>query len=127
MRASPTLPRRSCPSTAGVVDTGTTFILIATDVFAKYQSATGAAWDDVTGLLTVSSAKYEALNNLDFHIGKVRHFCQPPYRYNVVHDEIYVIASTTNFGVERTRPDLGVRNESEGFLCKMVNKGYQGR
>ncbi|KAG2357595.1 aspartic proteinase [Suillus spraguei] len=57
-------------STTGIVDTGTTFLLIATDALAKYQSATGATLDEkVTGLLTVSSAKYSALKNLDFHIG----------------------------------------------------------
>ncbi|KAG2368437.1 aspartic proteinase from Irpex Lacteus [Suillus spraguei] len=56
-------------STAGIVDTGTTFIYIATDGFVKYQSATGATLDEATGLLTVSSAKYNALKNLDFHIG----------------------------------------------------------
>ncbi|KAG2351189.1 aspartic proteinase from Irpex Lacteus [Suillus spraguei] len=56
-------------STAGIVDTGTTFIYIATDAFAKYQSATGATLDEATALLTVSSAKYNTLKNLDFHIG----------------------------------------------------------
>ncbi|KAG2360775.1 aspartic peptidase domain-containing protein, partial [Suillus spraguei] len=65
-------------STAGIVDTGTTFLLIATDALAKYQSATGATLDEkVTGLLTVSSAKYNALKNLDFHIGKETYSLTP--------------------------------------------------
>ncbi|KAG2076048.1 acid protease [Suillus decipiens] len=57
-------------STAGVVHTATAFILIATDAFTKYQSATGATLDEATGLLAVSSARYNALKNLDFHIVK---------------------------------------------------------
>ncbi|KAG2067516.1 acid protease [Suillus decipiens] len=56
-------------STAGIFQTGTSFILIATDALAKYQSATGAVLDEKTGFLTVSSAQYSALKNLDFHIG----------------------------------------------------------
>ncbi|KAG2064579.1 acid protease [Suillus decipiens] len=35
-----------------------------------YQSATGAASDKVNSLLTVSSARYNTLKNLDFYIGK---------------------------------------------------------
>ncbi|KAG2076961.1 acid protease [Suillus decipiens] len=57
-------------STAGVVDSGTTFIFIATDAFIKYQSATGATLDKASGYLTISLAQYNALKNLDFHIGK---------------------------------------------------------
>lgn len=37
-------------STAGIVDTGTTLILIATDAYNKYVSATGAKLDSTTGL-----------------------------------------------------------------------------
>ncbi|KAG2065013.1 aspartic proteinase [Suillus decipiens] len=57
-------------TTAGIVDTGATLILIATDAFVKYKSATGATLDEMTGLLTISSPQYKALKNLDFHIGK---------------------------------------------------------
>ncbi|KAG2076957.1 acid protease [Suillus decipiens] len=64
-------------STAGIVDTGTTLILIATDALAKYQSATGATLDDATGLLVISSARYKALKNLDFHIDKERYTLTP--------------------------------------------------
>ncbi|KAG2357097.1 aspartic peptidase A1 [Suillus spraguei] len=56
-------------STAGIFQTGTSFILIATDALTKYQSATGAALDKKTGFLTVSSAQYSVLKNLNFHIG----------------------------------------------------------
>ncbi|KAG2368813.1 aspartic peptidase domain-containing protein [Suillus spraguei] len=56
--------------TAGIVDSGTTFIFIATDAFTKYQSATGATLDKATGCLTISSVQYDALKDLDFRIGK---------------------------------------------------------
>ncbi|KAG2073928.1 acid protease [Suillus decipiens] len=41
-----------------------TFILIVTDAFTKYQSATGATLDTAIGYLMVSSANYSALKNL---------------------------------------------------------------
>ncbi|KAG2156568.1 aspartic peptidase domain-containing protein [Suillus bovinus] len=56
-------------STAGIVDTGTTLIYIASDAYSKYQSATGATLDGVTGLLSISSTQYNALKNLSFKIG----------------------------------------------------------
>ncbi|KAG2363009.1 aspartic peptidase domain-containing protein [Suillus spraguei] len=56
-------------STAGIVDTGTTLIYIATDAFDKYQSATGATVDSSTGFLTVTSEQYANLQTLYFNIG----------------------------------------------------------
>jgi hypothetical protein len=44
-------------------------VLIASDAFSAYQSATGATSDESTGLLTITSAQYAALSNLDFNIG----------------------------------------------------------
>ncbi|KAG2078091.1 aspartic peptidase A1 [Suillus decipiens] len=64
-------------STAGIVDTGTTFILIATNAFTIYQSATGGTLDKATGCLMISSAQYAALKNLDFHIGKETYTLTP--------------------------------------------------
>ncbi|KAG0695389.1 aspartic peptidase domain-containing protein, partial [Suillus ampliporus] len=55
--------------TAGIVDTGTTLILIASDAFANYQSATGATLDQITGLLAVTLTQYDALQNLNFNVG----------------------------------------------------------
>ncbi|KAG2068135.1 acid protease, partial [Suillus decipiens] len=55
--------------TAGIVDTGTTLVLIASDAFSTYQSATGAIEDESTGLLRITSTQYSALKNLDFHVG----------------------------------------------------------
>ncbi|KAG2363833.1 aspartic peptidase domain-containing protein [Suillus spraguei] len=55
--------------TAGIVDTGTTFILIATDAFHKYRSATGGTLDEDTGLLKISPDQYKRLSSLFFNIG----------------------------------------------------------
>ncbi|KAG1737746.1 acid protease [Suillus lakei] len=54
---------------AGIVDTGTTLILIATDAFIKYQLATGATLDPNTGLLMITSDQYANLQTLNFNIG----------------------------------------------------------
>jgi len=58
-------------STAGIVDTGTTLVLIATDAFQAYQKATGAKLDNSTGLLTVTESQFENLQSLFFNIGGV--------------------------------------------------------
>ncbi|KAG2136371.1 aspartic peptidase domain-containing protein [Suillus bovinus] len=55
--------------TAGIVDTGTTLILIASNAFSAYQSATGAIEDETTGLLLITSTQYSALMNLNFNVG----------------------------------------------------------
>ncbi|KAG2357358.1 aspartic peptidase domain-containing protein [Suillus spraguei] len=55
--------------TAGIVDTGTTFLYLASDAFHKYQAATGATRDQTTRLLRISPNRYNTLQNLDFHIG----------------------------------------------------------
>lgn len=56
-------------STAGIVDTGTTLVLIASDAFQKYQKATGAKEDQTTGLLTLTEQQFENLQSLFFNIG----------------------------------------------------------
>ena len=56
-------------STAGIVDTGTTLLLIATDAFDAYTAATGAALDSTTGLLSISPENYANLQSLFFHVG----------------------------------------------------------
>lgn len=78
-------------STAGVVDTGTTLILIATgecrveiecratrrsclmsgftDAFQTYQSKTGSTLDSATGMLSITSTQYSNLQSLTFNIG----------------------------------------------------------
>lgn len=59
-------------STAGIVDTGTTLVYIATDAYNKYVKATGAKLDSDTGLLTVTASQYASLKSLYFTIGGVR-------------------------------------------------------
>ncbi|KAG6329087.1 hypothetical protein ID866_10002 [Astraeus odoratus] len=56
-------------TTAGIVDTGTTLILIATDALSRYQSLTGAEKDSDTGLLRITPAQYDTLQSLYFNIG----------------------------------------------------------
>ncbi|KAI5118252.1 hypothetical protein M0805_007501 [Coniferiporia weirii] len=55
--------------TAGIVDTGTTLLYLATDAFNAYQKATGATLDSTTGLLKISSSQYDNLQSLFFSIG----------------------------------------------------------
>ncbi|KAG2120232.1 acid protease [Suillus clintonianus] len=57
-------------SAAGIVDTGTTLILIASDAFDSYKSGTGAILDASTGLLKISSDQYNQLSSLFFEIGE---------------------------------------------------------
>ncbi|KIP05511.1 hypothetical protein PHLGIDRAFT_119740 [Phlebiopsis gigantea 11061_1 CR5-6] len=56
-------------STAGIVDTGTTLILIASDAFATYEELTGGVMDETTGLLRITPAQFSNLQSLFFNIG----------------------------------------------------------
>ncbi|KAH7909812.1 acid protease [Hygrophoropsis aurantiaca] len=56
-------------TTAGIVDTGTTLLLLATDAFQAYQQATGGTQDQTTGLLTITEEQYNNLQSLYFNIG----------------------------------------------------------
>jgi len=53
-------------TTAGIVDTGTTLVLLATDGFTRYRSATGAVADATTGLLRLTTAQFANLQSLFF-------------------------------------------------------------
>ncbi|KAF9245850.1 aspartic peptidase domain-containing protein [Melanogaster broomeanus] len=64
-------------STAGIVDTGTTLILLASNAYSRYQTATGATLDNYTGLLRLTSTQYSALQNLNFHIGSATYVLTP--------------------------------------------------
>ncbi|KAJ8521841.1 hypothetical protein ONZ45_g1526 [Pleurotus djamor] len=57
------------PLTAGIVDTGTTLFLLASDAFAVYQQVTGGVLDNNTGLLRITPEQFANLKNLDLHIG----------------------------------------------------------
>jgi hypothetical protein len=54
---------------AGILDTGTTLLLLASDAFARYKTSTGAEMDAHTGLLALSKANYHKLKDLVFAIG----------------------------------------------------------
>ncbi|THH13076.1 hypothetical protein EW146_g7101 [Bondarzewia mesenterica] len=57
-------------TTAGIVDTGTTLILLASDAFRRYRSATRAVADNNTGLLRLTTAQYKNLQSLFFTVGR---------------------------------------------------------
>ena len=56
-------------NSAGIVDTGTTLVLLATNIYNEYVKATGATLDETTGLLRISSSQFSALEDLNFDIG----------------------------------------------------------
>jgi len=64
-------------TTAGIVDTGTTLLMIATDAFQAYEKATGAKLDKTTGLLTITESQFNNLQSLFFNIGGVSYELTP--------------------------------------------------
>lgn len=56
-------------STAGIVDTGSTLVLLPSDAFDIYTNTTGAASDYKTGLLKISEENYNKLESMYFEIG----------------------------------------------------------
>ncbi|KAF9275613.1 hypothetical protein BGZ88_002242 [Linnemannia elongata] len=54
--------------TAGIVDHGTTLLLLATDAFQKFQSATGGVPDAATRLLKITADQYATLKPLNFNV-----------------------------------------------------------
>ncbi|PFH52246.1 hypothetical protein AMATHDRAFT_46374 [Amanita thiersii Skay4041] len=57
--------------TAGIVDTGTTLILLASDAISRYQSLTGAVFDGATGLLRLTTTQFANLQSLFFNVNGV--------------------------------------------------------
>ncbi|EJC99400.1 family A1 protease [Fomitiporia mediterranea MF3/22] len=57
------------PSTAGIVDTGTTLFLLPTDAFNTYTTLTGATMDNNVGLLSLTPENFANLQSLFFNIG----------------------------------------------------------
>lgn len=55
--------------TSGIVDTGTTLLMLSTDAFNTYTSLTGATEDETTGLLTITPANYASVQSLFMSIG----------------------------------------------------------
>ncbi|KZV97332.1 aspartic protease [Exidia glandulosa HHB12029] len=58
-------------SSAGIVDTGTTLILLTQSAFSAYVAGAGAVPDPTTGLLSVTPTQFAALPTLDVVIGGV--------------------------------------------------------
>ncbi|KAI0741300.1 acid protease [Daedaleopsis nitida] len=58
-------------NTAGIVDTGTTLMLIPTDAFSRYERATGAKMDNTVGLLKITNNQFISLPSLFFTINGV--------------------------------------------------------
>ncbi|KAH9896007.1 aspartic proteinase from Irpex Lacteus [Cubamyces lactineus] len=52
-----------------IFDTGTSLVLLATDVFQTYVSVVGAEFDEATTLYRITPAAYESLQSLFFTIG----------------------------------------------------------
>ncbi|KAF5366346.1 hypothetical protein D9757_011466 [Collybiopsis confluens] len=61
----------------GIVDTGTTLIYLTPNSFNSYIKATGAVFDDDTGLYKLTTAQFSALKNLNFVIGGVAYSLTP--------------------------------------------------
>ena len=59
-------------TTAGIVDTGTTLLLLESEAYQTYMSLTGAVQDEATGLLTIAPEQFQSLKSLFFNIGGVR-------------------------------------------------------
>ncbi|KAJ3753637.1 family A1 protease [Lentinula raphanica] len=56
-------------SLSGIVDTGTTLLYLEENGFDKYIEATGGTFDDNTGLYKITTAQFNALEDLVFTIG----------------------------------------------------------
>ncbi|KAG2367619.1 aspartic peptidase domain-containing protein [Suillus spraguei] len=89
--------------TSGIVDTGTTLILIATNAYSKYISATGANEAQMTSLLRITPTKY---NDLNFKVGSNTYALTPNGQIwpRVLHtsiggctDYIYLILNSIDF------------------------------
>ncbi|TFK91007.1 family A1 protease [Polyporus arcularius HHB13444] len=60
------------PNAAGIVDTGTTLIMLATEAYNAYKNATNATPDAATGLLKITG-DYTQLQSLFFEIGNMKY------------------------------------------------------
>ncbi|KAL6303180.1 acid protease [Sparassis latifolia] len=88
----------------GIVDTGTTLLMLASDAFNAYQQATGATMDNTTGLLTITQEQYANLQSLFFTVGGTTFELTAnaqiwPRSLNTTlggnADQIYLVASST--------------------------------
>lgn len=61
------------------IPTAPSFLIFITalDAFTKYKRATGAVADSATGLLRITQAQYNSLQNLNFNIGGTTYSLTP--------------------------------------------------
>ena len=62
---------------AGIVDSGTTLLLLSTDALKKYLSSTGAEVDKITGLPSVTGDQYSKMENLFVSVGEATYELVP--------------------------------------------------
>ncbi|KAG2364623.1 aspartic peptidase domain-containing protein [Suillus spraguei] len=55
---------------AGIIDSGSSFIKIAPYAYRRYRIATGATFDEPTGLLRITLDRYNDLQPLNFHMSQ---------------------------------------------------------
>ena len=63
--------------TAGIVDSGTTLLLLSTDAFNKYLASTGAKVDKTTGLPSVTDNQYGEMEKLIVSVGEATYELVP--------------------------------------------------
>ena len=102
-------------ATAGIVDTGTTLVLMSTSaVKALYKAIPGASLDSTTGLYTIPSSQVSKLKNITFNIsGKA--FTLTPAQYIVPANEVANMggqAGTTYTWIG----DMGSNNNGQAFI-----------
>ncbi|KAG0705808.1 acid protease [Suillus ampliporus] len=98
--------------TAGIVDTGTTLIFIATDAYDKYQSATGGTLDENTDMLKISLDQYEKLSSLYFTVGGIAYELTP--NGQIWPRSLNTAMGGTTDGIYLVVSDLG-SNSGSGF------------
>ena len=58
-------------SNVGIIDTGTTLVMLPADAFSEYKKMTGATLDDTTGMLMITPEQYANLQDLTFKLFKI--------------------------------------------------------
>ncbi|KAN0078452.1 Aspartic peptidase domain containing protein [Tylopilus felleus] len=56
-------------SNVGIIDTGTTLVMLSEYAFREYKKMTGATLDHTTGMLMITPQQYANLQDLTFNIG----------------------------------------------------------